>query len=259
MEGKVLVSFKASRSEVDIGGVTLGKDPVFIAGPCSIESREHIMEEARELKKIGVDILRGGAYKPRTSPKSFQGLGYEGIKYIYEAGQEYGLPIVTEVLKESAIDKMYPYVDAFQVGARNMYNYELLKLLGQTDKPIILKRGLSATLDEWVGAAKYIVNEGNDRVVLCERGIRSYDPSTRNLLDLAGATLVKLKTGLPVIADPSHGTGRRDLVGPMVKASLAAGLDGVMVEVHRNPNQAKTDGFQSLDYHQYKEIRSQYR
>lgn len=227
---------------------------IIIAGPCSIESREHIIEEAKALKTMGVDILRGGAFKPRTSPFDFQGLGFEGVEYLKEASEETNLPIVTEVLSEDFVDVMKDYVDAFQIGSRNMYNYALLKKIGRTNKPVILKRGFSATLKEWEMAAKYIEVEGNHNIIFCERGIRTFETELRNTLDFAGAYYIKEKTGYPVIVDPSHGTGKRELIEPMVRATLALGLDGVMIEVHPNPDQAKSDGQQTIDYENYEKI-----
>lgn len=232
--------------------------PVFIAGPCSIESEAHIIEEAQALKEIGVDILRSGAFKPRTSPQDFQGLGMEAVEYLYRAGQASGLAVMTEVMTEGQIDEIGKYVDIFQVGTRNMYNYPLLRALGKTSKPILLKRAFSATLREWIGAADYIRKEGNENIIFCERGIRTFSPETRNTLDLAGAVLLRQEVQKPVIFDPSHGTGRRDLIGPMTKAGLAAGLDGVMIEVHPNPDQALSDGAQTIDYKSYEKIRRLY-
>ena len=236
--------------DVNVGG---GK-PIIIAGPCSIESREHIIEEAKALKARGIDILRGGAFKPRTSPFDFQGLGFEAVKYLKEASDKTNLPIVTEVLSEDHVDAMVDYVDAFQIGSRNMYNYALLKKVGKTMKPIILKRGFSATLREWEMAAKYIEVEGNHNIIFCERGIRTFETELRNTLDFAGAYYIKEKTGYPVIIDPSHGTGKRELIEPMVRATLALGLDGVMIEVHENPDLAKSDGQQTIDYETYEKI-----
>ena len=236
--------------DVNVGG---GK-PIIIAGPCSIESREHIIEEAKALKERDIDILRGGAFKPRTSPFDFQGLGFEAVKYLREASDKTNLPIVTEVLSEDHVDAMVDYVDAFQIGSRNMYNYALLKKVGKTMKPIILKRGFSATLREWEMAAKYIEVEGNHNIIFCERGIRTFETELRNTLDFAGAYYIKEKTGYPVIIDPSHGTGRRDFIESMVRATLALGLDGVMIEVHENPDLAKSDGQQTIDYETYEKI-----
>lgn len=245
---------------IKVKNIELGGDkPVFIAGPCSIESEEQIMEEAISLKKIGVDILRGGAYKPRTDPHSFQGLGFVGVKYLRKAADEVSLPMVTEVLSEYDIEKMYDYVDIFQVGSRNMYNYALLKRLGKQDKPVLLKRGLSASLDEWIKASEYIAQEGNDKIIFCERGIRTFNDLTRNTLDLAGAVLVKKMTSRPIIVDPSHSTGRRDLIKPMTEASLACGIDGVIIEVHKDPDNSISDAKQSINYEMYEDIVKKYK
>lgn len=246
--------------EIRVGDVIIGgRKPIFIAGPCSIESKEHIEEEAKALKEIGVDILRGGAFKPRTSPHDFQGLGLEAVKYLHEAKQITGLPIITEVLSEDNIEEMATMVDIFQVGSRNMYNYAMLKKLGETNVPVLLKRAFSATLKEWMSAAEYIIAGGNEQVIFCERGIRANNDYTRNTLDLAGATLLRQMTGYPVIADPSHATGIRELIEPMTAASLAAGLDGVMIEVHSNPDAALSDAVQTIDYKTYKAIVDKYR
>lgn len=236
-------------------GIEFGSDkPVIIAGPCSIESREHILKEAENLKKLGVDVLRGGAFKPRTNPKDFQGLGFEGLEFLKEAGDKYDLPLISEVTSEDYIDEMYDYVDIYQVGARNMHNYELLKKLARVDKPVLLKRGLSATINEWILASEYISQGGNDKIIFCERGIRSFDTATRNVLDIGGAVLVQQMTNRPVIADPSHGSGLRRLVHPLAKASLAAGLDGLMIESHYKPEQALTDADQCVSYETLGEI-----
>lgn len=236
-----------------------GEKPVLIAGPCSIESRDHIVKEAEFLKDLDIDIIRGGAYKPRTSPDSFQGIGFEGVKYLRQAADMTGLPMITEVLSEDDIEKMEDYVDIFQVGSRNMYNYALLKKLGKTNKPVMLKRGFSASIREWASAAEYIEKGGNDQIIFCERGIRTFERSTRNTLDLMGAYLLKEKTSRPVIIDPSHGTGRRDLILPACRAALAMGFDGVMVEVHPNPDKALSDGDQTLDYESFKELAQEWR
>lgn len=236
-------------------GIEFGLDKkIIIAGPCSIESREHILIEAENLKNLGVDILRGGAFKPRTNPRDFQGLGFEGLEFLKEAGDKYDLPVISEVTSEEYIDDMYDFVDIYQVGARNMYNYELLKKLGKVDKPVLLKRGLSATINEWIFASEYISQAGNDKIIFCERGIRSFDSATRNVLDIGGAVLVQQMTNRPVIADPSHGSGLRHLVYPLAKASLAAGLDGIMVESHFNPKEAMTDSDQCISYDTLGEI-----
>lgn len=240
---------------VKIRNINLGDGkPILIAGPCSIESREHIVNEAKDLKKIGVDIVRGGAFKPRTSPFDFQGIGFDAVKYLKEASEVTNLPIVTEVLSEDHVELIKDYVDVFQIGSRNMYNYALLKKVGKTNKPVILKRGFSATLKEWEMAAKYIELEGNKNIIFCERGIRTFETEMRNTLDLAGAYMIKEKTGYPVIVDPSHGTGKRELIEPMVRATLALGLDGVMIEVHSNPDEAKSDAAQTISYDTYEKI-----
>ena len=244
---------------VKIRDINLGNGkPILIAGPCSIESRDHIIDEAKDLKRFGVDIVRGGAFKPRTSPFDFQGLGFEAVKYLNEASKETDLPVVTEVLSEDHVELIKDYVDVFQVGSRNMYNYALLKKIGKTNKPVILKRGFSATLKEWEMAAKYIEVEGNENIIFCERGIRTFETEMRNTLDLAGAYMLKEKTGYPVIVDPSHGTGKRELIEPMARAVLALGLDGLMIEVHPNPDQAKSDAAQTIGYDIYERIVKQF-
>lgn len=228
-------------------GVVIGAErPVVMAGPCSVESREQIEQVALAVRAAGAHVLRAGAFKPRTSPYSFQGLAEEGLKLLAEARALTGLPIVTEVLDTADVDLVASYADVLQVGARNMQNYRLLLALGRLDKPVLLKRGPASTLDEWLHAAEYVLSEGNGRVILCERGIRTFEPHTRYTLDLATAVAAKGLTHLPVIADPSHGTGRRELVGPMARAALAAGLDGVMLEVHPDPAGALSDGAQML-------------
>ncbi len=241
---------------VSVGNLKIGGDhpPIIIAGPCAVESREQILETALALKELGVHILRGGVFKPRTSPYAFQGLGIEGLKLLKEAGDAAGLPVITELMDEKHMDIVNEYVDIIQVGSRNMYNYSLLKDLGTLSKPILLKRGMSATLKEWMMAAEYIAYHGNSNIILCERGIRSFDTYTRNTLDLAAVPIMKKETGLPVIVDPSHGTGLRELVIPMSKAALACGADGILVEVHPKPECALSDGKQSLCLEGYKEF-----
>jgi len=241
---------------VDVGGVEVGGDRVvIIAGPCSVESLEQTLEVARVVKRLGAHMLRGGAFKPRTSPYSFQGLGEEGLKMLVRAREETGLPIVTEIMdpRDILLFKKYD-VDVFQVGARNMQNYTLLKELGRIDKPVLLKRGFSATIDEWLGAAEYIALGGNRRIILCERGIRTFETHTRFTLSISSIPLVKKLSYLPVIADPSHATGRRDLVIPVARASIAAGADGVIVEVHISPEKALSDGPQSLTVKDFEEL-----
>lgn len=243
-----------------IGELTVGgKEKVIIAGPCAIEGREQLLLIAREVKAQGAKLLRGGAYKPRTSPHSFQGLGPQGLFYLKEAAEETGLLTVTEVMEPEELDLICKYADVLQVGARNMYNYPLLKRIGQTDKPVLLKRSFMATVEEFLLASEYILKEGNHRVMLCERGIRTFDHITRNTLDLASVPIIKKMSGLPVIVDPSHGTGRSDIVIPMAMAALTAGADGIMVEVHPNPKKALSDGLQTLDFPHFHEMMEQYR
>lgn len=239
--------FHASSSIIEVGNTSIGGEQLTImAGPCAIESKEQVLETARAIKKAGATILRGGAYKPRTSPYSFQGLEEEGLKYMAEARDETGLAIVCEVTSLESVMTAAKYVDMFQIGARNMQNFYLLKEVGKTNIPVLLKRGLSATIDEWLNAAEYIMSEGNHNVVLCERGIRTFETATRNTLDISAIPTIKSKSHLPVIVDPSHATGIRDFVNPLSKASIAAGADGLMIEVHPNPSMALSDGPQSL-------------
>ncbi|WZL72899.1 3-deoxy-7-phosphoheptulonate synthase [Clostridiaceae bacterium 35-E11] len=241
---------------ISIGSLKIGGNapPILIAGPCAVESRKQILETALALKEIGMHILRGGAFKPRTSPYAFQGLKTEGLEYLREAGDATGLPIVTELMDEEHMDIVLEHTDIVQIGSRNMYNYSLLKKLGNINKPVLLKRGLSATIQEWVMSAEYIAAHGNKNIILCERGIRTFDTYTRNTLDLAAVPIMKKETGLPIIVDPSHGTGIRELVKPMSKAALACGANGLMVEVHPNPEKALSDGPQSLTIEAYKEL-----
>lgn len=223
-----------------------GEELVVVAGPCAIESEEILKETAFKVRGSGAVMLRGGAYKPRTSPYSFQGLGEEGLQILARVGEEMNMPVVTEVMDSEDIERVAEYADILQVGARNMHNFALLRKLGGINKPIILKRGLSATIEEWLLAAEYILAGGNTQVILCERGIRSAETWTRNTLDLAAVAMTKELSHLPVLVDPSHGTGVRSLVTPMAKAAIAAGADGVMVEVHPRPEKALSDGEQSL-------------
>jgi 3-deoxy-7-phosphoheptulonate synthase len=224
---------------------------VVIAGPCSVESREQIFSTARGVKVAGASMLRGGAYKPRTSPYDFQGLGLEALKLLREARQETGLPIVTEVMSTNDIDTISEHADMLQVGARNMQNYDLLRQLAKSSKPVLLKRGPSATIKEWLLAAEYLLAGGNPNVVLCERGIKTFETEMRNTLDLAAVAMARELSHLPVIADPSHGTGRRDLIGPASRAALAIGADGLMIEVHPCPERALSDGAQSLNLEEF--------
>ncbi|MBI3780562.1 MAG: 3-deoxy-7-phosphoheptulonate synthase, partial [candidate division NC10 bacterium] len=231
--------FKPEGSVVEVDGVTVGGQRVVVmAGPCAVEGREILLETARLIKEAGGHILRGGAYKPRTSPYSFQGLGEEGLKYLAEARQETGLPIVTELMDTREASVVYECADLVQIGARNMQNFKLLKEVGCRRKPVLLKRGMSSTVKELLLAAEYIMSEGNYDVILCERGIRTFEDATRNTLDLSAVPLIKRLSHLPVIVDPSHGTGKWDLVSPMALAAVAAGADGIMVEVHPRPEEA---------------------
>jgi 3-deoxy-7-phosphoheptulonate synthase len=237
------------RTVVHVGTVPIGGGvPVVMAGPCSVESYEQTRATAVAVQAAGATILRGGAYKPRTSPYDFQGLGLEALRILASVREETGIPIVSEVLSTDDIELVAEHVDMLQVGARNMQNFALLRRLGQLRKPVLLKRNPAATVKEWLLAAEYLLAGGNDQVVLCERGIRSYDPELRNTLDLAGMALARQMSHLPVVADPSHGTGRRDLIPAMSKAALAAGADGLIIEVHPDPQKALSDGKQSLDF-----------
>ena len=244
-----LVSGKLERSIVWAGTVPIGgKEAVVMAGPCSVESREQVCSTAVAVKAAGAVILRGGAYKPRTSPYDFQGLGVEGLELLREAGDLAGMPIVTEVMSEEDVEVVADHADMLQVGARNMQNFALLKKLAKTKRAILLKRGPSATVKEWLAAAEYILHGGNESVVLCERGIKTFDNSLRNTMDLAAVALVKELTHLPVIVDPSHATGRRSVIGKCARAAIAVGADGVIVEVHPRPDEAWSDGAQSLTF-----------
>lgn len=236
--------------DVPIGGA----DAVVIAGPCSVESRQQVTETAFAVKACGAVMLRGGAYKPRTSPYDFQGLGIEGLKLLREAGDETNMSVVTEVMSEDDVAVVADHADMLQVGARNMQNFALLKKLAKTRRPILLKRGPSATVKEWLAAAEYILHGGNENVVLCERGIKTFDNSLRNTLDIAAVALVKEMTHLPVIVDPSHATGKRSIIGQCAKAAIAVGADGVIVEVHPRPDEAWSDGAQSLTFDNFAEL-----
>jgi 3-deoxy-7-phosphoheptulonate synthase len=240
--------FSHENTVIDVNGVKIGgQKVVVIAGPCSVESREMIIETAHMLKAAGADILRGGAFKPRSSPYSFQGLGEEGLKYLAEAREATGLPIITEIMSVDEIDLVGEYTDIFQVGARNNQNYSLLKALGKTSKPVFLKRGTSGTIQELLMGAEYIMSNGNMQVIVCERGIRTYETATRNTFDINALPLLKELTHLPVCADPAHGTGMANLVPAITKASVAAGADMLMIEVHPDPKRAWSDGAQSLN------------
>lgn len=247
--------YKQEQSIIKIGNVEIGnKSIALIAGPCAIESEEQIVDIALNVKKIGASVLRGGISKPRTSPYSFQGLQDAGIEAIKSAKHISNLPVVTEIVSIEQIKELYPVVDAFQVGTRNMQNFELLKALGKIDKPIILKRGFSNTIEEWLMAAEYILLQGNKNVILCERGIRTFENYTRFTLDLSSIPLIKQLSHLPIIVDPSHAAGRWDLVESMSLAAIAAGADGLLIEVHNNPQIALSDGYQSLKYDNFKSL-----
>jgi len=240
---------------VELAGTRVGNGTLTImAGPCAIENREMMLATARAVAASGATILRGGAFKPRTSPYSFQGLGLEGLKHLQEAGKETGLPTITEVMEPSQVDVVAEHSDILQVGTRNMQNYSLLTAVGKAGKPVMLKRGYGATIEEWLMAAEYIVSSGQPNVILCERGIRTFETYTRNTLDLTAVPLLHHLTHLPVVVDPSHATGKRWLVKPMALAAVAAGADGIMVEVHPRPDDAMSDGEQSLTYEQFADV-----
>jgi len=240
---------------VKIGPVPVGgKVFVVIAGPCAVEGREQMLKTAQAVRDAGAHALRGGAYKPRTSPYSFQGMGLDGLVILHDVSEQVGLPAVTEVVEVADVAQVEMHAAAFQVGARNMQNFRLLKILGQSQKPVILKRGMAASLNDLLLAAEYIVAEGNPNVILCERGIRTFETATRNTLDLSAVPYIKQHSHLPVIVDPSHGTGIRELVVPMAKAAIACGADGLLVEVHHNPKEALSDGQQSLNPNEFKQM-----
>ncbi|HSL90117.1 MAG TPA: 3-deoxy-7-phosphoheptulonate synthase, partial [Ignavibacteriaceae bacterium] len=236
-----------------------GNEIVVMSGPCSVESEDQVLKIAKIVKDNGAKILRGGAFKPRTSPYSFQGLGEEGLKYLKAAGEEYDLPVITEVTEINKIELIDSYADIFQVGSRNMQNFALLRELGKSNKPVLLKRGFSATIDEWLMSAEYILSGGNENVILCERGIRTFETSTRNTFDLSAIPVVHQRSHLPVIADPSHATGMRDKVIPMARAAVAADADGLMIEVHYDPVNAMSDGPQALLPEQFAGLMNQLR
>ena len=246
---------KPQPSVVDVGGVKIGDGSfAVIAGPCSVESREQIFSTAEAVKTAGATLLRGGAYKPRTSPYEFQGLGVEALKLLSEVREKVGLPVVTEVMSTEDTDIICEHVDMLQVGARNMQNFALLRRLATVQKPVLLKRGPSASVKEWLLAAEYLLAGGNANVVLCERGIKTFETETRNTLDLAAIALARELSHLPVLADPSHGTGRRSLIPPTSRAAAALGADGIIVEVHPCPERALSDGAQSLDFHGFSSL-----
>ncbi|WP_294147434.1 3-deoxy-7-phosphoheptulonate synthase [uncultured Selenomonas sp.] len=247
--------FHPEDSVIDVAGVPVGgKNLVVMAGPCSVESTEQLEEAAEAVAKCGAKFLRGGAFKPRTSPYDFQGLAEEGLKMLRTAADHNGLKVVTEIVDKDDIDLIGTYADIYQVGARNMQNFQLLKALGKAKKPVMLKRGLSATISEWLNAAEYIAAGGNENIILCERGIRTYETFTRNTLDLSAVAAVKELSHLPIVVDPSHGTGRWEMVRPMARAAVAAGCDGLIIEVHPHPEVALSDGDQSLTPKNFKAL-----
>lgn len=241
---------------IKVGGTIIGGEhpPVIIAGPCSIEDRDSALALAAALKEAGAQLFRGGVFKPRTSPYSFQGLKEAGLPILAEIRELTGLPVVSEVLAPEQVRIAYDYIDIFQIGSRNMQNFPLLQAVGRLDKPVLLKRGFAATIDEWLLAAEYILAEGNSQVILCERGIRTFEPSTRNTLDISAVPLVKLRSHLPIIVDPSHACGRAELVPPLAKAAIAVRSDGIMVEVHEEPEQALSDGAQSITLKEFRQL-----
>jgi 3-deoxy-7-phosphoheptulonate synthase len=247
--------FHPEPTTVRVGAAAVGPgDITVIAGPCSVEGEEQFLTTARALRELGATMLRGGAFKPRTSPYEFRGLGEEGLRIMARAREETGLPIVTEVMAPADVELVARYADVLQIGARNTQNYLLLEAVGAAGKPVLLKRGMAVTIEEWLLAAEYVMAGGNARVVLCERGIRTFETATRNTLDLSAVPVVKKLSHLPIVIDPSHGTGKADLVPAMALAAVAAGADGLMIEVHPNPDQALSDGAQSLDLAQFAEL-----
>lgn len=252
--------YRPTPSTITVGNVTIGGGTLVVAaGPCAVETQEQMMEVARCVKAAGAQILRGGAYKPRTSPYAFQGHKELGLEMLRQAADSVGMPIITEVVEPGDVEVVATYSDILQIGARNMQNFSLLREAGRTRRAVMLKRGLAATVDEWLMAAEYILSEGNENVILCERGIRTYETATRNTLDLSAIPLLKSLTHLPVFADPSHGTGKRILVPAMSRAALAAGADGLIIEVHPNPAEALSDGPQSLEPPQFAKLMAELR
>lgn len=234
--------------------IVFKKDKVIMAGPCAIENYDQLLKTAKFVKSQGANILRGGAFKPRTSPSSFKGLKEEGLEILKAVKKETKLAVITELMDVRDLEKLYAVSDIIQIGSRNMQNFSLLTEVGKQDKPVMLKRGIAATISEWIGAAEYIAQEGNQKIIMCERGIRTYNDYTRNTLDLAAVPIIQKETGLPVIVDPSHGTGVRELVKPMSLAAMACGADGLMIEVHPNPSEALSDGMQSLHFDEFEDL-----
>jgi 3-deoxy-7-phosphoheptulonate synthase len=250
-----LLSLFEHETLVDINGVIIGgPDLVMIAGPCAVESIDQVMKTAKAVKEAGAKLLRGGCFKPRTSPYAFQGLGWEGLDMLAEAGRVYGMPIVTEVLAPEHVEKMVEKTDVLQIGTRNMQNFALLTEAGKANKPVLLKRGMSASIDEFLQAAEYILAGGNQRVILCERGIRTFETSSRNTLDVTAVPVLRRRTHLPIVIDPSHAAGDRDLVKPLALAGAAIGAHGIMVEVHPEPEEALSDGPQSLTFDDFRDL-----
>ena len=246
--------WKSQKTTFERNGVEIGKDLLMIAGPCALENEEQIYTISEFLSKKGVRFMRGGAYKPRTSPYSFQGLKKEGLELMRRAADDHGLAVVSEIMSSSQLDEFVENVDILQVGTRNMQNYPLLRALGKINKPVLLKRGMSSTIEEWLLAAEYILSGGNEQVILCERGIRTFETATRNTLDIAAVPLVQQLSHLPVIVDPSQGTGVRDIVDPVSVAAIAAGADGLIIEVHNQPEEALSDGDQSIYLDQFETL-----
>lgn len=246
--------WKSEDTTFNVNGTIIGKDLLMIAGPCAVENKEQIFTISEFLSKNKIKFLRGGAYKPRTSPYSFQGLKTEGLVMMREAADKYNMSVVSEIMEIDKIDEFCEYVDILQVGTRNMQNYPLLRALGKVNKPILLKRGMSSTIEEWLLAAEYIVSSGNEKVILCERGIRTFENATRNTIDISAILMVKMLSHLPIILDPSQGTGHRELVAPMSAAGIAAGSDGLIIEVHNQPDEALSDGEQSLFLDQFENL-----
>ncbi|PSR20393.1 MAG: 3-deoxy-7-phosphoheptulonate synthase [Sulfobacillus acidophilus] len=247
--------FHPDNSVVRVGNVAFGGDKVIVmSGPCAVESREQVMTSAEFMQRVGVPVMRGGAYKPRTSPYSFQGMGVEGLEMLAEARERFGVLIVTEAVDHESLARVAQWADIVQIGARNMQNFELLKAVGQINKPVLLKRGLAATIDEWLMAAEYVAAHGNLNIVLCERGIRTYETKTRNTLDISAVPVVKQLSHLPVVIDPSHAAGQWQWVEPLALAGIAAGADGLIIETHPNPAEALSDGPQSLNFRHFEEL-----
>ncbi len=237
--------------KIDDGLSIGGEEFTIIAGPCAVEDEEQMESIGRFLNRLEVKIIRGGAFKPRTSPKDFQGLGVDGLKILYHIKKKYNFKVISEIMDPRDIEEAYEYIDIYQIGSRNMQNYSLLKEMGKVDKPVLLKRGMSATIDEWIKASEYIRLKGNERIIFCERGIRTFENYTRNTLDLISVPIIRSETKYPILVDPSHGTGRRELVLPASKAALALGAHGLMIEIHPEPEKALSDGAQSLNFSQF--------